>query len=66
MRASAEIEAQKKKHTRHLAKLAAQRPPEKAPTWWWRCATALRRCLGPPGAVEGWIELELTFEPLAQ
>ena len=50
----------------HPSQLAAQTPTaSSAAPWWGRCTAALRQCLSP-AAVSGWIELELTFEPLVQ
>ena len=45
---------------------AAAEAARRAQGWWGRCAAAMQRCLGPPGAVEGWVEVEVTFEPLVQ
>ena len=50
----------------HPSQLAAQTPTaSNGAPWWGRCTAALHQCLSP-AAVSGWVELELTFEPLVQ
>ena len=63
------LAADRARRDSHPAQLAAQTPAASdggaAVPPWGRCTAALRRCLSP-AAVSGWVELELTFEPIVQ